>query len=661
MSRFRPWRALGAAATLLVLPSLSAQPIFADGFEPRAIAAATAWHQHAADAARRSYVASSVPLPWRWKWAWNGPTESGGIIPGKSSLPRNVQPITGNGRVYVAAGHRGLFALSAASGEVLWNASFAGPALSTPAYQPGADVLFVASGEGRLHRLDAATGTSLLSVPLAGPARTPPLLLPDRVLVAAGSVLHAFRASDLAPLWSHDAGRLIETAPAASADGRVIFATADLEVRAVEVNSGLELWRSKPSPRQPALHPEGLPFTAAEASYRFAWPVIADAHGLVLIKLRLDWQTMWDYGAQTSNASIRAFFAANPGQQALHALRLSDGQTAFIANIGHGGYGNGDYMPMGPQPVIRTLADGTQIAYAIVRGRHDLDPRWDSFFGELVLDTSLPGFQPGDIRWIRYPGIVDFLLTDEQPNLSMAGDQLFGGHWMAGYAIRPLDRSPAYGSYANPIPAEPLPHIVTSSNSGSFSPTHWSPGPLAQDGDARLFPFGFYIYWNQGPVYDAYWSEYAVWVVSEGLVLFRSCDGAIVALEHGSPTAAPAAKVAGAPPPPTLPGPALVRAEEARAHAGRLTSVEGRIARVFNNGKAIQLYFAWPHKGHFKVLIERPHWPAFGPGLGWMRGYDRAGLYARGQRVRVHGLIGWYQGDPVIRIERPEAIEVLER
>lgn len=654
-------RRIAAVTAAFCSFDLSAQPIFADGFEQRVAPAATAWHQHAADPARRSYVAAAVPLPWRWKWAFNGPAANGAIAPGKSSLPRNVQPVTGGGRVYVAAGARGLFALSAADGQVLWNRLFAGEVLATPAYQPGAEVLFVASAEGRLHRLSASSGATLHSVALAGPARTAPLLLSDRVLVAAGTVLHAFRASDLQPLWSHDAGSLIETPPAASAEGRIIFATADLFVRAVALDTGLPLWQSKPTPRQPAAHPEGLPFGANEASYRFAWPVVADASGLVLIKLRLDWQTMWDYGPQTSNASIRAFFATNPGQQALHALRLSDGSPAFIANIGHGGYGNGDYMPMGPQPVIRTLGDGSQIAYAIVRGRHDLDPRWDSFFGELMLDGSVPGFAPGDIRWIAYPGLVDYLLTDEQPNLSMAGDQLFGGHWMAGYAIRPLERSPAYGTYANPIPAEPLPHIVTSSNSGSFSQSHWSPGPLAQDGDARLFPFGFYIYWNQGPVYDAYWSEYAVWVVSEGLVLFRSCDGAIVALEHGAPTAAALGKAAGAAPPQPLEAPAPIPAERARAFAGAMATVEGQIAKVFNNGKAIQLYFAWPHKGHFKALIEREHWPAFGAGLGTARGYEKAKLFRDGQRVRVRGTIGWYQGDPAIRITHPQAIEVLKR
>ena len=50
---------------------------------------------------------------------------------------------------------------------------------------------------------------------------------------------------------------------------------------------------------------------------------------------------------------------------------------------------------------------------------------------------------------------------------------------------------------------------------------------------------GFYIYWNQGYIYDTYWSDYAGWVVSNGTVYFRSGDGAIVALEHAESVPGP--------------------------------------------------------------------------------------------------------------------------
>ncbi|MCB0136727.1 MAG: hypothetical protein KDD75_16600, partial [Caldilineaceae bacterium] len=75
------------------------------------------WTQHAANAQRTSYNPSSVPAPWRWKWAWNGSNASGGITSGKFGLPRNSQPVTGGGQVYIAAGSRGVFALDNADGS----------------------------------------------------------------------------------------------------------------------------------------------------------------------------------------------------------------------------------------------------------------------------------------------------------------------------------------------------------------------------------------------------------------------------------------------------------------------------------------------------------------------------------------------------------------
>ena len=639
--------------------------IFIDGFEQRSVFAALEWTQHAADAGRSSYVARSVPTPWRWKWAWNGPDADGAIVPGKTSLPRNVQPITGGGRVYVAAGAGGLVALDREDGTESWRRSFEGTAQATPAWDRRTDTVLVVSLDGRLHRLDAASGETLAVADLPGAGATPPLLVEDRVYLGAGNALVALSATSLNEIWRYDAGAQVETAPAYSTvTNRVVIGTADLYVHAVDAADGSGLWRVKPTPRVPPDDPDQPVYSGNEASFRHAWPVVADAHGLVLIKLRLDWQTMWNYGPLVTNEAIRQFMVDNPDQQALMALDLDSGENAFIANIGHGGFGNGDYMPMGPQPVIRTRADGSQQAFMVIRGSDVYDERWDSHFGELVLDDSLPGLQPGYVRWIQYPGLVDYLLTDEQPNLSMAGDHLFGGHWMAGYAIELDNQAPPLGSYSAPITSNPLPHIVTSSNQGLFNPGHWDPGPLVQDDDAREFPFGFYIYWNQGAVYDQYWSEYAIWVVSDGLVMFRSTDGALVALEHGEPETPPtpaataAAQSSLSNPPPS---PLVIDFDQAVAAAGRYAEVHGTIRSVFNNGKAVQLAFADPHRGHFKVLIERNHWPAFGPQLGTSIGWSKARIFQPGQRIAVTGQIGWYQGDPVIRISSPTQIRIHDR
>ena len=120
----------------------------------------------------------------------------------------------------------------------------------------------------------------------------------------------------------------------------------------------------------------------------------------------------------------------------------------------------------------------------------------------------------------------------------MAGDDLFGGHWEAGFAIRILDRSDGRGSFTNKITSQRLSTVATSQdNTGAyaFSASHYCASGLT---NTREYDFGFYIYSNQGAVYDRYWSEYAIWVVSNDNLYFRSCDGAIVALTSGNPQSA---------------------------------------------------------------------------------------------------------------------------
>jgi hypothetical protein len=190
---------------------------------------------------------------------------------------------------------------------------------------------------------------------------------------------------------------------------------------------------------------------------------------------------------------------------------------------------------MGPQPVVKTFPNGGEVVYTIGRADRQYDGRWDSKFVEMMLDdTTVPGYGGGEVRFIEYDMIV---LTDEQPNPSMAGDYLLAAHWMASHALQVTDRSNAYGSYDNRIRAVDGPYLTTSASNCGYDPSHYCSGGLVQDGDPRQFPAGFYIYYGAGTVYDDYWSEYAGWVVSHDTVYYRSCDGAIVALVSGDPTA----------------------------------------------------------------------------------------------------------------------------
>lgn len=496
------------------------------------------WTQHAHDAQRTSYTDQVVPPPWRWKWAWNGPNNSGGISAGKFGLPRNSQPVTGDGRVYIAAGSNGVYALNNSNGSVVWNRNLGSPVNSTPAYDSDTNALFVVAANGVLYKLNAATGATLgqFSSGSSSNLPLPPAVISDRVFFSMGTSVYAINKQTMNQIWSYNAGAAVHTPPAYSPSrNRVIVVTEDLYVHAIDNATGTQVWRVKPTPRTGG-DPGEINTSVAEV--KNGWPVIAEAHGYVLVKLRLDWQALWDISPwPADNAAMRSYLQQNPEYQALFVLDLDDGSVPFIANVGHGGFGDGGYLPMGPQPVVKRFPNSQEVAYVVMRGspcaQSPCDGRGDSHLGELVLDdTTVPGYLGGYVRFMQNT----FFPTDEQAYISMAGDFIFGGHWEAGIAHRIVDRSPSRGTGTDPIVTENLPHIVTSQDvdvcGTGFSATHYCEQGLV---NTRVWPAGFYIYWQQGPVYDQYWSEYATWVVSNNTIYFVSTDGAVVALESAAP------------------------------------------------------------------------------------------------------------------------------
>lgn len=616
-------------------------------------APAQEWSQHAHDAQRTSYNPQAVPPPWRWRWAWNGPNSSGGIgkVTSNGSLPRNVQPVTGGGRVYVAAGTDGVFALGESNGQQLWQRSNIGDVRSTVAYDHETGSVFVVSANGRLYQLRATDG-EILNQFNSGQSSNlplPPAVINGRVFFSMGNRVYAIDKQTMQPIWVYQAGATVATPPAYSPSrNAVIVATEpDLYVHAIHNTDGTQKWRVRPvDPSRNFTDP---------TEFRNGWPVIAESAGYVLIKVRLDWQTIWRDWPQT-NSAMRQLLSENPGEQALFVMDLDDGSIPFMANVGNGGYGDSGYLPMGPQPVVKRLASGKEVVYTIIRATHVYDARWDSHFGEMMLDSStVSGLQGGDVRFIAFdypPGDENpFLLTDEQPNVAMAGDYLFGGHWEAGFALQILDRSDARGSFSNKITSQRLATIVTSQDTGAcpFSASHYCASGLE---NTRYYDFGFYIYYNQGAVYDQYWSEYATWVVSNDNVYFRSTDGAIVALTSGSPTNVAETAVATPLPHPIADAApiATIPYDEAHAWNGRTVTVTGTLRYIFNNGKQVLLGFANPHQGSFKAIIRQEDWPHFAA--------PPEQLYRAGQQVAVTGTMAWYQGDPAIYLTAPDEIRV---
>ena len=616
------------------------------------------WNQHAHDPQRTGYTSQVVPYPWRWRWVWNGSNASGGIgkVTTGGSLPRNVQPVTGGGRVYVAAGVDGVFALSEATGQQLWQRNGIGAIRSTVAYDHDTQAVFAVSANGVLYKLRAADGVVLgqFNSGQSSNLPLPPAVLSDRVLFSMGNSVYAVNKQTMQQIWAYQAGATVAVPPAysPSRDLVIVATEPDLYVHAIRNGNGMRQWRVRPVHSSRSF--------ADPTEFRYGWPVIAENAGYVLIKVRLDWQVLWRDWPQT-NSGMRQLLTQNPGEQALFVLDLDDGSVPFIANVGHGGYGDSGYLPMGPQPVVKRLPNGKEVVYTIIRAKHAYDARWDSHFGEMVLDSStVSGLQGGDVRFIAFdwpPGSdAPFLLTDEQPNVAMAGDYLFGGHWEAGFALRILDRSDARGSFTNKITSQRLATVATSQDDTGacpFSASHYCASGLY---NTRDYDFGFYIYYNQGPVYDRYWSEYATWVVSNNNVYFRSVDGAIVALTSGNPQNMAFSQTSSvAVPTPTKEAVAPVATilhSEARAWAGQVVTVTGTLRYVFNNGKHVLLGFSHPHQGDFKVIIRRADWARFDRSL--------EQIYRVGQRVAVVGEVAWYQGDPAIYVTAPEQIRIVD-
>jgi len=634
---------------------------------PSPSSSANVWNQFGGNAQRTHYVPNAIPTPWRLQWIWNGSDANGNIPSGKFGLPRNSQPVVGGGRVYVAAGTRGVYAINNLNGRVVWNRQFAGDAvLSTPAYDGPTNSLYVVTRNGILYRLHASTGAILGQYATGQRSNLPlpPALVDTRVYFSMGRYVHAVNKQTMRRIWRYDAGGLVETPPAYSASrGLVVVVAHSLHVHAIRATNGTRAWRVKPTVLQPG--DPGSDINRATA--RNGWPVVAERHGVVFVRYRLHWESLWSWShTLVDNEQWRAFLENNPEEQALFALDLDDGSAAFIPNVGNGGFGDGGYLPIGPMPVIKHFPDNTEVAYVVMRGgcappvEASCDPRGDSHLGEMVLDeVTVPGYQAGYVRYIRNT----FFPTDEQPFLSMAGNHLFAGHWEAGIAHRITDRSPARGdSRYNPITTADLPHVVASQDNDACG-TGFRQHRYCDLGlhNTRIWPGGFYNYWQKGAVYDQYWSEYASWVVGGNTVYFVSTDGAVLAFRNGHPTAAnrapqlavfrdPLAALEGVLRS-MLPPPAVISYQEAARYAGREVTVEGELRYVFNNRQGVLLGFSNPHQGTFKARIMRSVWSNFEA--------PPEQLYRVGMTVRVRGVVTWYQGDPAIYVQQPEQIVVI--
>lgn len=96
-------------------------------------------------------------------------------------------------------------------------------------------------------------------------------------------------------------------------------------------------------------------------------------------------------------------------------------------------------------------------------------------------------------------------------------------------------------------------------------------------------------------------------------------------------------------------GPTISWRQAAR-HYDEFVTVEGKIVRTHNSGKACFLNFHPNWRQTLTAVIFARSFPAFPP---------KPEEFYRGKRVRVKGVVLQYEGRPEIILESPHQIEVL--
>jgi outer membrane protein assembly factor BamB len=532
----------------IYLPSVQNSSVTAPGPTPPPVVSTGDWAQLSGNPQRTGYSPASIPTPWHVKWIWNGPAGGGdsGPAPDHLALPQDVQPVTGNGRLYIGHSDGVVRAISEDSGTLLWSSQNLGaPVMNTGAFDPVTSSVYFGAKNGKFYQLDAATGAQKRVVDLRGDITMAPLLAGDTVFIgssipAASGVqpiysagtLYALSKTDLVQRWSYNAGAGLVASPAYTANhgGLIVILAEDGSVHAIQASSGARMWRvgvnADIDPKRGTVFAD-------------TYPVISEVNDVVIVRSYLNWNKMWlpSTGAPAAVADIRTFLTQNPTLQSFFVLGLGDGGSKYVAPVMLGAIGNGgDFMNPPPQVTLRTLPDNSQVAYLLWRNQQacinpTCDGREDTTVGEMDLTT-------GNIRFVQdYKNQGDMRLpTDEQSPLSIAGDTLFYAHWMLLGGLQITDRSSNLGaSYKTPIKTHEITPVVntlaSSACPGRSNHACPSSAGMSLPCDSFLVDPGFYIYASNTCAYSQFWSNpVRNAVIHNRTIFYKSMDGAIIAI-----------------------------------------------------------------------------------------------------------------------------------
>jgi outer membrane protein assembly factor BamB len=530
------------------------------------------WPQDIHDAQRTGYTNEDPLLPWTFVWTWNGPDENGGTgnhfyHQPEPYVPWEARLAIADNKVFVPANNEGLYCLNLANGSPLWNlrvTSFN----ATPAYDSSTHYLYAGGDDGWLYKINSTNGNVAEKYYVGGKLRKPLLLVGDFVYVFSGSGdLHKVDTATMTSKWIYHSGSTVQTLAAYSPSRDIIiFGTADLYVHAVKNSNGALKWKVKPTPNQPS---EMVDFIGG-------WPVIAEDHGLVFIRLSLGEinkvigagggpNSVWP----STNVEIKSRLSAHPELKTFFPLNLDDGTEKFVAAVAPSGVEqltNGSpRLRIHTFPVVRKWA-GKEVVYTIWQnGQNDgsdawFDGRGDSQVGEMVLDNNtVDGYEAGDLRFVKFASFGYYVsTTDEGCPLTMAGEVIFHSHWGASEAVRIVNRGSNVGlTLANPIITSKIPPVIRRLDPCGVknTTTHYFSCPynVCLFDDGRPYPDreGWWVYWGVLDPPTPHRNAYSEGIlprytyVAGGYVVIEGNGGDILVLKHSgsvvnpSPTPSP--------------------------------------------------------------------------------------------------------------------------
>lgn len=314
---------------------------------------------------------------------------------GRSPGPSGVPAIANNLVIHARASGLSsqLVARGARSGDIVWQATLGSAAPGGPTVAE--ETAFVGTTGGEVVALDLATGEERWRFETLGRVAGAPAVAEGIVVVAAyqassgRSTIYAVDAAsggEEGPLWQYSPGAVGPPSAPSVSEGRVYVGTSDLNVRAIDLEDGKEIWAARSrdgfGPRQVPAAGEALIVADRTHAYRLDAEKGTEAWAYLLADL-----------TPLGEGRVETLLAASPaisGQTVLlgsadgllSAIDIDSGHRIWRQDLGAGAIG--------------PVAVGSKFIYATTFGEEGrVVALWHDPDGELVDEISPTVLFPG--------------------------------------------------------------------------------------------------------------------------------------------------------------------------------------------------------------------------------------------------------------------------